>query len=617
MQDHPSAPDRRDDAPPADDAPSRPTSHLWSRRTLTGGLVLGLIVLMTGLTMRFGRIDLLARDLLLQFRDEPLTEELVRPGEVLAPPPSGQWRFADLETHPHEMYRYYFTELGADATGTVTARLVEAFQDLLEIYVQRQGEDDNFTIRVLDGRTGETLERFVLADARAEYEETGEVAWVTIDRMRREQTRRLVDKYVARGVPRSEVMVRWGRANQIREARQRDLPFIEYEAKLTRLMGLSLLASEIGTVETFNQDDLVSPVGARSRYQMMPYLLRSNDIQHYRLQTGRGGPVHVYEEWHPLLTLEPAFTLVRGYTNALGHEVPGISGYHTGPYNIFKIYQLFLTEASSLHTADTSVLDAFMWGLTEGFDDVSSRSSFRTYSRGYFPSIYGALRAMEDEPIDTSLTMRTERVQLRSGTSVHLSELLRALQAADLTWSEDLRDASPYERFRRFNPHIDLPDAADGAIPTGGDVRLVPEVGGAPVRFFLPVGAARALRQAGLDVLDPNATFTFDGDTFALPSASAITDADRAYDALVQDVSQFGFTYENRRELERIVDRFQALYDADPTYFRRQQLAVARSHRTVWRSERFDRLAEIVDAARGNFRPPVQPPEDLTLQSGR
>src|SRR5690606_18549735 len=134
------------------------------------------------------------------------------------------------------------------------------------------------------------------------------------------ETRRLVEKYAKKGIPKADITVKWGRKNQVLEARRNEAAFIEYEVRLARYLGLSLLATEIGTVETFNRDRLVSTVGARSRYQMMPYLLRQRGIHHYELANAAGKKVSVFEEWHPLLTMEPAMLTLRGYSNAVGHE---------------------------------------------------------------------------------------------------------------------------------------------------------------------------------------------------------------------------------------------------------------------------------------------------------
>src|SRR5690625_7425915 len=144
----------------------------------------------------------------------------------------------------------------------------------------------------------------------------------------------------------------------------------------------------------------MSSVGARSRYQMMPYLLRQNGIHHYTLRTASGSSVQVFEEWHPLLTLEPAFATLKGYINAVGHEIPGIAAYHTGPGNIFMVYRTFLDNIPSVSSA-TSMADACLWAVTVGVDTVSQGTSFKPYSRGYVPSKYGALQATAETPIDT------------------------------------------------------------------------------------------------------------------------------------------------------------------------------------------------------------------------
>ncbi len=103
------------------------------------------------------------------------------------------------------------------------------------------------------------------------------------------------------GSPSENIVIRWGYANQTLEARERDSRYLTYEVNLARRLGLSVLATEIGTVETFNQDQLVSSVGARSRYQMMPDILRMFDVEQYSLPVASGGTVQVSEEQHPLL----------------------------------------------------------------------------------------------------------------------------------------------------------------------------------------------------------------------------------------------------------------------------------------------------------------------------
>src|SRR5690606_13580260 len=162
-----------------------------------------------------------------------------------------------------------------------------------------------------------------------------------------------------RGQPRGTVSARWGRANQVREARDAEAAYIVYEVGLARLLGLSLLSTEIGTVETFNEDTRVSSAGARGRDQMMPAVLRPHNINRYDLTTAAGNTISVAEEWHPLLTMEPAFATLRGYANAVGHEIPGLSAYHAGPGNIFRIYRLFM-ESPSRFVRGATVADAYI-----------------------------------------------------------------------------------------------------------------------------------------------------------------------------------------------------------------------------------------------------------------
>ena len=121
------------------------------------------------------------------------------------------------------------------------------FRWRLEMFERTYGVDDNFTIRVYDGRTGEMMEVYTLRNLKAEYDATGEIEWENVDfPNRRTHSSRLRDKWEARGIPRSEIVVRWGRANQSLESRERDEPFIQYEINLARRLGLSLLATEIG-----------------------------------------------------------------------------------------------------------------------------------------------------------------------------------------------------------------------------------------------------------------------------------------------------------------------------------------------------------------------------------
>ncbi len=555
-----------------------------------------------------GRLDSLAGNLLRKVTTD-LPER--NPIEDLAEAAAGKSlvasgvTFESLDLHPDLLYQPY---LGGDllTDGSAgRADLIRKFRDFLGTYEQRQGVDDNFTIRLLDGRTGETLEVSELEALRAQYQRLGQANWDDVDRQRRHETSRLIGAYTGRGYPKSALVVRWGRADQVREARATELPTIEYEIRLARRLGLSLLATEIGTVETFNQDRLISTVGARSRYQMMPYILEQSGINRYALATAGGASVSVSEEWHPLLTMEHSFVTVKSYANAVGHEIPGISAYHTGPGNIFAVYRQFIT-AQPAAAASGSVVDAYMWAVTDGYDQVSANSSFKTYSRGYVASAYGALQATDKEPLQPEKTLRTERVQVKPGAELLLSRALAALAER----RPALRGLEPgeslYAAFVRMNPHITLPapDASSVVAPQA-DVRFVSEVGGKAVRFFLPLGASEALAQAGLDALDPNARFAYDETTYADPNRADKTEADRAYDALVADIADFGFTAENKARLLDLKAQFETLAAQQPTRYRQMQLEIIRTHAGIWATSSWDRLAEAAGAVKGMRKAPA------------
>ena len=512
-----------------------------------------------------------------------------------------------LDMHPDVVFRSWFAEpleeSPAKPETRIRNRLIRNFRDFLALYVQRQGEDDNFTLRVTDSRTGEVLEIHRMnPDDGAWRDAPGAPRdWDLVDQQRRRRTRALVDKYVRQGVPRKAITVKWGRKNQVIEARARELPYIEYEIRLARLLGLSLLATETGTVETFNRDDLISSTGARGRYQIMPFLLRLNDIRRYRLGVAAGGGVRVYEERHPLLTMEAAFATIAGYRNAVGHEIPGLSAYHAGPGNIFMLYRNFLEKGGEFRTPGSTVVDAYLWAITDGFDQLPS-SRFRGYSRSYVATAYGSLQATDGLPIDKTAAAQVERVQLRSGERIRLGVLLGLLAETDL------EQAAAYDRFREQNPHFLLPERPEGHLgaPPQGDAQLVSRAGDANVRFFLPAGSVDALRAAGFDGLDPEKTFRFGRDAYGgTPWSFAAggearaperTAWDRRYDELVQDISRFGFTRENRDRLDVLADRFEALAKEQPSFYRDMQRKIIRTHHRLWHSDTFDQLAAVTQA---------------------
>lgn len=556
-----------------------------------------------------GRIDTAAQDFLVQFGPTDVPAPAV---DDDAPPiPASTFTLRQLSTHPDVIHSEY---LNPSLVGSAadSSSLLFQFHQLLDLYEKRQGVDDNFTLRVFDNRTGDILEIYTMTRERAAYRRGAPLDWEEIDHKRRQLTRRLVDKYEARGMPKEAISVKWGRADQIREAHRSDAPYVEYEMRLARYLDMSLLPIEVGTVETFNQDHLVSSVGARSRYQLMPFILRRNGLHRYWLRTEAGHAVRVRDERHPLLTMEPAFLLMRGYINAVGHEIPGISAYHTGPGNIYKLYRLFLTASENRLEPSVDVMDAYMWAVTEGFDYVSEHSTFGPYSRGYVAAAYGALRATDSEVIDTTKTLRAARVQLKPGRQVTLAQLLDTLRAANapLDWGPNTEGRSLYNRFRALNPHFDLPDSRTGRVPASGNVRLPSAVRGKAVHFFLPLGAPAVLDRRGLDVIDDAATFRFDHTTYAPPTDQR-TPWDRAYDDLVDRIKQFGFTERNRERLLVLHEQFERLAEENPSHYRRTQLKVIETHRRIWLSNPWEDLAHTTTVAMGRLTMPVQPPMAL------
>ena len=200
---------------------------------------------------------------------------------VVAFSPDDPYTFKGLDIHPDRLYGQYFAGAfaGVAADADASENHLADFRWRLEMYRKAYGVDDNFTIRVLDDRTGETLEVLQMRQLKDRYTGTTQSDWDEINRQRATETRRLREKWLAYGIPRDAIVIRWGYANQTQEARGRDTRYLTYEVNLARRLGLSVLATEIGTVETFNQDLLVSSAGARSRFQMMPDILNMFDVE--------------------------------------------------------------------------------------------------------------------------------------------------------------------------------------------------------------------------------------------------------------------------------------------------------------------------------------------------
>ena len=532
--------------------------------------------------------------------------------------PQASFTAHDLKNHPDRIHGEYISDpfVTLNENHQVNREHLKQFRDLLNIYESRQAEDDNFTVRVIDRRTNGLLERYTIENIREQFLASPSPDWELIDEIRSRESSRLIGKYRRRGVPLEDIMIKWGRLDQVKRARERDIPFIEYEVQLSQTLGLSLLATELGTVETFNSDKMVSTVGARGRYQMMPYMLRKFNIHTYNLWAKGGNTIEVKEEWHPLLTMEPAFSIIRGYSNAVGHEIPGISAYHTGPFNIFFIYDMYLEQQKNSFSAASTVMDAYLWALTEGFEDVSEDTGFRHYSRSYVATAYGSFKGTEDLPVDTTQTHLTERVQTRLGEDLYLSELIEALESVQhqLDWSFAPADSSLYMQFRSFNPHINLPAEKDSdttRVPKGADVFLATRNLNRPVRFFLPLGASELLKEDGFDRFSDEHTFKFDHKTYSI-SVEDITIWDRQYAKLVEDVKFFGFTRENRDQLNVLVERFEKLSETQPSNFRNLQLKIIKLHQGLWRTRYWNDLANKTAALSGQVEladnaPPPSP----------
>ncbi|MEM6335056.1 MAG: hypothetical protein AAF752_00715 [Bacteroidota bacterium] len=524
-----------------------------------------------------------------------------------------------LDIHPGDLHGVYLPEWTAEVDTSVTDIVRQAsgsgvdyghFHRWLDVYAKRYGVDDNFSIRVLDSRTYNTLEVYQLEDERRAFLDSGEAPdWFELDKKRRVATRALVKKYRAMGVPNQYITVKWGRLNQVFEARQRDEPFVEYELRLARLHGLSALATEIGTVETFNRDDMVSPVGARGRYQFMPDNLRRMDIHRYTLKADRGRTVEVFEERHPLIFAEHAFAVMRAYANVVGHELPGLSAYHTGPGNIMKIYRLYLENEKPKE--NLSVMDAYVWALGEGFKTVAKQSTFKNHSRGYLSSAYGAYRATEHLPLDLSKTMKAELVTVRPGRATTLAQLFDQINehAPEADWGVTA-GTNLYENFRAINQHMRLPALGRAkAIPVGGNVRFRGSKR-TPVRIFLPLGMAEQLAQAEFTPFDLEKTRRFDEDTYALPSETGeYTLWDAQYEALVKRIGQFGFTESNRRDLFKLADEFKSLAEQNPTSYRKAQYEIIRIHKMMWQTSPYAKLAAALKKNGGVRRATTEPAE--------
>ncbi len=516
----------------------------------------------------------------------------------------------DLDSHPAKKHaRYLEEEVALSNPDPMAAQLSRKFFDIVQLYRLRQGVDDNFTLRVNRTTDGSLLEIVRLDSLRKAMQSLARPNWGEVDRVRQRKTRELVDKYEEQGYPRGDIAVRWGRKNQVLEARKHEEHLIEYEIALAHYFDLSLLATELGTVETFNNDNLVSRVGARGRYQIMPSLLRNYGVHRYELRTRNRKRIRVYEERHPLLTMEVSMMIAKAYTNSVGHEIPGLSAYHTGPFNILHIFKTYLTDGIDRFNEYSTVPLAYLWGLTDGYPRIRSTSSFRSYSRGYVPAGLGSLLATEHLPIDTTKTLLADQMSIRKGKSLYLSTLINALAKIEdrLDWRLG-ENESLYERFRLYNPHFSLPEVEGDKVPSSADVRIPSHVKRSQVRFFLPKGAAAILLENSRSVIDPESVRSFDHDTYSKPSPLERTSWDEEYDDLLRDLEFFDFSEEKVERLNTISEQFRMLAKDDPTFFRLSQVALTGVHKQVWNSENFTQFLILVDAARGQIEHPPLPP---------
>ena len=489
---------------------------------------------------------------------------------------------ADLRLDPSAIHSPLIPTPAALADKDGHPESFREFYELLDIHMNRFSVDDNFTLRVMNRKEDRLLERYVLEDERERFLQTGEADWGQIDKKRRTVMKRLLDQWERRGERRRDLAVTWGRLNQVFEARERDAPYLSYELRLAKMHGLSALSTELGTVETFNQDWLVSRAGARGRYQFMPDYLRKFGIKRFSVKTTSGRTVRVYEERHPLITMEHAFEIMRAYANAVGHEIPGLSAYNTGVGNVFNLTRLYLMNERP-NPDDVTVFDAYAWAVTDGFPEVSRRTTFRRHSRAYLPSVHAAYRATEHMEVDFDDTMRAELLSVKRGKRINLKDLLAALSDHSLDWTP-WNDAGLYEAFVSFNQHLSLPaPLADGAMPSNGNLIVANPSRSTTLRVFLPIGSLQALENEGLDIFDAETVRRFDEFTFQDPvETGEKTLLDWEYEALVEEIGHFGFTLENRERLVKLAEQFQQMAKDDPSPYRNSQALISSIHNRLW-----------------------------------
>src|SRR5690625_1127524 len=147
---------------------------LSGRRTaVASSAAIGVIV---RALVALGRFDSVAKSLLDRFRETPGRVAAVAEAPEVLEMEDISLVFAEMDIHPDVLFSPYLDgAILANGEDDVQRRMIGQFRELLDMYVQRQGVDDNFTIRVLDGRTNETLEVAELTAQRMEYQTTGSV----------------------------------------------------------------------------------------------------------------------------------------------------------------------------------------------------------------------------------------------------------------------------------------------------------------------------------------------------------------------------------------------------------------------------------------------------------
>jgi hypothetical protein len=180
-----------------------------------------------------------------------------------------------------------------------------------------------------------------------------------------------------------------------------------------------------------------------------------------------------------------------------------------------------------------------------------------------------------------------------------LDDLLDGLEKHELDWTP-WEKGSIYESFVRFNQHITLPEAGpNGKMPNNGNLILANPSSGRAVRIFLPLGAAKALEEEGLNLFDGERTRLFNEFTFQDPGKTGEKSLlDWEYEALVRDIGGFGFTMENRDRLEALSEQMQKLAEDRPTPYRKSQALIADMHRRLWSHGPWVKLERAVEQTR-------------------